>query len=284
MKRRNRFMLIAGVALAVVAFVVVLSFGSMGQTQAPPAPQDVSVVVAAVDLGLGTKITADQLTTQARAQADASGTYQRPEELVGQIVRRAVAAGQALTAADFDSASAAQIAGSLQPGLRGMAVPLSSVDAVAELLQPGDRVDVLIAMRDSDALNPVVLNNPNYGHTSVDGTIDTTPYITLDEYLNNTSVKVVVQNVQVLAVMPRSTDPSNTVSTPATGPVPDVVVVLAVTPQQSEVVRYGQLDGNISLVLRAPGDSGAADTTTTGITLKWLVDHYGVLPPQPVNP
>jgi Flp pilus assembly protein CpaB len=60
--------------------------------------------------------------------------------------------------------------------------------------------------------------------------------------------------------------------------------VLSVSPQQTEIVRYGQLDGNISLVLRAPGDSTAADTTTTGITLKWLVDHYGVLPPQPVTP
>jgi Flp pilus assembly protein CpaB len=61
-------------------------------------------------------------------------------------------------------------------------------------------------------------------------------------------------------------------------------VVLAVTPQQAEVVRFAQLDGNVSLVLRAPDDAGAADTSTTGITLKWLVDNYGVLPPQPVTP
>jgi Flp pilus assembly protein CpaB len=106
--------------------------------------------------------------------------------------------------------------------------------------------------------------------------------VSIDEYLNNTTVKVVVQNVQVLAVMPRSTEPTNVVS-PAGSPAPDVVVVLAVSPQQTEVVRYGQLDGNISLVLRAPGDSGAADDATTGITLKWLVDHYGVLPPAPVT-
>lgn len=272
-------MLFAGVALAAVAFVVVLSFGNLSQTQGPPVSQDVSVVVAAANLPLGTELTADQLSTESRAQDDASGTYQHPEELVGRIVRREVSAGQALTAADFDGNSDVQIAQSLQPGLRGMAVPLSSVDAVAELLQPGDRVDVLIAMRDSDGLNPVVISNPNYGQSSIGGDADPNPYITIDEFVNNTTVKVVVQNVQVLAVMPRSTDPNN----PAPAPEPDVVVVLAVTPQQSEVVRYGQLDGNISLVVRAPDDSGAADTTTTGITLKWLVDHYGVLPPAPVT-
>ena len=276
-------MLIAGVLLAAIAFVAVLAFGGMGAQQAPPAPQDVSVVVAAVDLTLGTALTADQLTTQNRAQADASGTYQHPEELIGRVVRHIVPAGQALTSADFDTTGGQFDSQSLQAGFRAIAVPLSKVDAVDSLLQPGDRVDVLISMKDSDGLNPVVLANPNYGHTTIDGGTDTTPYIPIDQYMNNTTVKVVVQNVQVLAVTPRILDPnSNVISNPAAEP--DVVVVLAVTPQQSEVVRYGQLDGNISLVLRAPGDSSAADTTTTGITLKWLVDNYGVLPPAPVTP
>lgn len=280
--KRNRFMLIAGLGLAVVAFVSVLAFGNMGQNQAPPAPQDVNVVVAALDLPLGTELTADKLTTQTRAQADASGTYQRPEELVGQIVRRTVPAGQALTSDDFATTLDQQIAQSLQPGLRAIAVPLTKVDSVSALLAPGDRVDVLISMRETDALNPQVLANPNYGHTTVDGTVDTTPYISIDEFVNSTTVKVVVQNVQVLAVNVRSTDPNNANTTVAVEP--DVVVVLAVTPQQAEVVRFAQLDGNVSLVLRAPGDATAPDTTTTGITLKWLVDNYGVLPPAPVTP
>lgn len=280
--KRNRFMLIAGLGLAVVAFVSVLAFGNMGQTQAPPAPQDVNVVVAALDLPLGTELTGDKLTTQTRAQADASGTYQRPEELVGQIVRRPVPAGQALTSDDFATTIDQQIAQSLQPGLRAIAVPLTKVDSVSALLAPGDRVDVLISMRETDALNPQVLANPNYGHTTIDGTVDTTPYISVDEFVNSTTIKVVVQNVQVLAVNIRSTDPNNANTTVAVEP--DVVVVLAVTPQQAEVVRFAQLDGNVSLVLRAPGDSGAADATTTGITLKELVDRWGVLPPKPVTP
>jgi len=240
------------------------------------------VVVAAVDLALGTELTADKLTTQNRPQAEASGTYQRPEELVGWIVRRSVVAGQALSAADFDTNVNQDIAQSLQPGLRAIAVPLSNVDSVGALLQPGDRVDVMISFTDADGLNPVVVNNPAAGQATVDGSAPD-PYIPIDVYLNNTTVKVVVQNVQVLAVMPRSSEPSNVVPQAGT-PEPDMVVVLAVTPQQSEVVRFAELDGNISLVLRAPGDSSAADTTTTGITLKWLVDHYGVLPPEPVTP
>lgn len=280
--KRNRFMLIAGVMLAGIAFVAVLAFGGGSEPVTAPS-NDVNVVIAAVDLSLGAELTADTLTTQTLPQADASGTYQRPEELLGQIVRRAVPAGQALTSADFDTSSQAQIAQSLQPGLRALALPLSSVDSVGALLQPGDRVDALISLRETDGLNPQVMPNPNFGHANADGTVDIDPYIPIDQFLNNTTVKVVVQNVLVLAVMPRSTDPNDAGSSNGQ-PQPDVVVVLAVSPQQSEVMRFAQLDGNVSLVLRSPGDSAVADTATTGITLKWLVDHYGVLPPQAVTP
>lgn len=282
MKRANRLMLIAGVVLAGVAFVAVLAFGGMGTTPVVAPPTDVNVVVAAVDLTLGTELTADKLTTQTRPQAEASGTYQRPEELVGQIVRRTVPAGQALMAGDFDTNALAQIAQSLQPGMRAIAIPLSKVDSVGALLQPGDRVDALISMTDADALNPIVQPNPNAGQTTVDGS-PPDPYIVIDTYLNNTTVKIVVQNVQVLAVQHKTGEQANLVQ-PAGGPDPDVIVILAVSPQQAEIVRYAELDGNISLVLRAPGDAGAADATTTGITLRWLVDHYGVLPPAAVTP
>jgi Flp pilus assembly protein CpaB len=274
-------MLFAGVLLAVVAFVAVIAFGGMGQQQVAPPAAEVSVVVAAVDLTVGAELTVDKLTTQNRPQADASGTYQHPEELVGRIVRRAILTGQALTADDFDTSVNQDVIQSLQSGLRAIAVPLSTVDSVGALLQAGDYVDVIISLRDTDGLNPIVVNNPNAGQTTVDGSMPD-PYISLDAYLNNTSVKVVVQNVQVLAVMPRVIDQSGNAQ-PVT-PQPDVVVVLAVTPQQSEVVRFAQLDGNISLVLRAPGDGGAADTATSGMTLKQLVDFWGVLPPKPVTP
>jgi pilus assembly protein CpaB len=275
-------MLIAGVMLAGVAFVAVLAFGGMGTTPVVAPPTDVNVVVAAVDLTLGTELTPDKLTTQTRPQAEASGTYQRPEELVGQIVRRTVPAGQALMAGDFDTNALAQIAQSLQPGMRAIAIPLSKVDSVGALLQPGDRVDALISMTDADALNPIVQPNPNAGQTTVDGS-PPDPYIVIDTYLNNTTVKIVVQNVQVLAVQHKTGEQANLVQ-PAGAPEPDVIVILAVSPQQAEIVRYAELDGNISLVLRAPGDAGAADATTTGITLRWLVDHYGVLPPAAVTP
>ncbi len=286
MKRANRLMLIVGVALAALSFVAVLALSGMGQ-QSPQTtpPPDVTVVVAAADLPLGVQITADKLSTTTMSQTAAVGTFQDPAQLVGRVVRQAVSQGTALTNDDFDTGiSVPNLINALRPGLRAIAIPLTRVNSVNAFLQAGDYVDVLISMEDADGLDPVVVANPTPAAGTTTGS-DFNPYTSLDNFVNNTSVKVVVQNVQVLAAIAaqpvNTTDQSNQV--PAT-PQPDMVVLLAVTPQQAEVVRFAQLDGNISLVLRAPADANAPAVDTTGITLKQLVDQYGVLPPAPVTP
>ena len=67
---------------------------------------------------------------------------------------------------------------------------------------------------------------------------------------------------------------------------------MAVTAQQAEVLKFAQMDGNVTLALRAAGDfvdplTGAVlppvSAVTTGVTLKVLVDSYGVLPPEVVQ-
>lgn len=281
MKRANRLMLVIGVGLAALSFVAVLALGGFGQQQqqATPVP-DVPVVVAAADLALGAQVTADNLATTTKPQTEALDTYQDPAQLVGKVVRRAVVAGQVLQTADFEtSLTVPELVKSLQPGLRAIAVPLTTVDAVGGLLQGGDFVDVLISLEDGDGTLPVGIVNPyqSPGFGNAD------PVVPVDDYTNNTSVKVVVQNVQVLAsIVAAPTEPTNVVGAAST-PQPDVVVLLAVTPQQAEIVRFSQLDGNVSLALRAPADSTAAAIDTSGITLKQLVDQYGVLKPEPVT-
>lgn len=283
MKRANRLLLVFGVVLAVVSFVVVLAFGTFGQQpQQPAAVADVPVVVAAQNLTLGTAITAEMVTTVTRTPADAVDTFRHPEDLTGLVVRRAVAQGAALTNEDFESSiTVPELVRSIQPGLRAIAVPLSRVDSVGALLQPGDFVDVILTIQDVDGLNPTVINNPNTSG-SIGG--DAPPYVSLDEFVNNTTVKVVVQNVQVLAALPPpAVDQSNLQQAPAEI-VPDVVAILAVQPQQVEVIRFAQMDGHISLVLRSPSDFAQGQVTTTGITLWELVNRWGVLPALPVTP
>ena len=71
------------------------------------------------------------------------------------------------------------------------------------------------------------------------------------------------------------------------------IVILAVTAQQAEVIKFAQMDGNVTLALRVgrrlhrPGHRRAVlppvAAETTGVILKILVDTYGVLPPEVVE-
>ena len=281
MRRSNKVLLIFGVLLAAVSFVAVLAFGSLNQQPQAPVDPDVPVVVASQNIALGATVAAEMLATVSKPTSQANDTFQRPEDLVGKVVRRPVNQGAALTDEDFQSGvTVPQLVSAIAPGLRAIAVPLSKVNSVGMLLQPGDYVDVILTIEDADGVNPLVIANPDAG-TGIDG--GGGPYVSLDEYVSNTTVKVLVQNVQVLALLPKqATEPSNVVTTP-TEPEPDVIAILAVQPQQVEVLQYGQADGSIALVLRSPADYVQGQVDTTGITLWELVNRWGVLPPAPIT-
>jgi Flp pilus assembly protein CpaB len=70
------------------------------------------------------------------------------------------------------------------------------------------------------------------------------------------------------------------------------IVILEVSAQQSEVIKFAQMDGSITLTLRSPAEFrdpttnepiSAPPAGTTGVTLKLLVDEYNVLIPQLVE-
>ena len=275
MKRSNRLMLLLGVLLAVVAFGGVLMFGSKSGSSEPTVPQTVSVVTALQDVALGSALTAEDLTTIDMATADAIDTFRDPAQLVGLVVRHTVRAGSAFTSADFQtgSVSAIDVTSGLKPGQRAMAIPVDSLSGIGSLIQAGDFVDVMLAITDQ----PDPVKAPVVGEFRDESGLPATKI--LDDWMNNTTIKVLVQNVQVLGTLLPSADGSGTDTSgqPATGA---FIAILSVTPQQAEAIRFAQLDGNLYLLLRAPADSAAADIQTTGITLRELVDRWGVLPPR----
>jgi Flp pilus assembly protein CpaB len=68
-------------------------------------------------------------------------------------------------------------------------------------------------------------------------------------------------------------------------------VIVAGTAQQIEVLKFVQMDANVSLVLRSAADYQERDPVTdeviipldditTGVVLKTLIDTYGVITPQ----
>jgi len=56
----------------------------------------------------------------------------------------------------------------------------------------------------------------------------------------------------------------------------------AVTPQQAELLLFARTTGTLDAILRPPSDAGQTNDTS-GVILKTLVDHYGILPPEIVQ-
>jgi pilus assembly protein CpaB len=147
------------------------------------------------------------------------------------------------------------IASKLKPGQRAIAVPVNVNTAVAGFIAPDVTVDLMV----------------NYSKGS------------------EPVVSTFLQNVRILAV-------NTMMSKPAEGPQgaasPNLSnITVAVTPEESQIITLAQRLGSISLALRSPADfvdpSGnpivSIPVATKGITLKELVDIYGVLRPQLVE-
>lgn len=294
MKRSNRLILLIGVVLAVVAFGGILLLGGRNASaqEAPPIPMT-TIVTAKEDIPVGTALTAALLATKEIPEADMpADAFKEPRAVEGLVVRRELFAGETVTGRDFEAggrATSADILRTLQPGMRAMAVQVDQTTGVGTLIQPGDRVDVVLAISDTDVKYPLAGLDP----TAEEGQ---TVWIAVDPGLyNGTSVKVLVQNVQVIGtLLPPTVETGQEQAAPVEGEAASTeaeagtqltegqqeIAILALTPQQVELVRFAQLDGNLSLVLRATADSETEADETTGITLRELLKDYGVIKPR----
>jgi Flp pilus assembly protein CpaB len=216
--------------------------------------------------------------------AERSATaFQSTSLVIGKVIRRSVVQNTQLTAPDFESPGTITDTVETPTGLRAMAVQVDQASGVGTIIKTGDYVDVVVGITGEKF--PVFIVNSDPNSPSI---ADTAP--------NRTSVKVLVQSLQVLGTLlpPPALDeqgrpvaPSNEVT--LTGR--QQLVVLAMTAQQAEIIKFAQLDGNISLVLRSPADFVGPDgvpvvpplTPTTGIVLKTLVDQHGVLVPEVIG-
>jgi Flp pilus assembly protein CpaB len=298
LKRSNRLVLLVGVFLAVIAFVGVLL---LLQTPATPTGENVvpttgDVVVAKADIPLSTRIRADQVEKRTLPLAGISaGAFADPSQVIGQVARQPVAAGGQITATTLNGGTSGTVINVDTPaGFRAIAVRVDQTSGVGTVIKTGDYVDSLIALSEEqfasitgDPANPdtIVVTNPGP---------------------KGATVKLVLQGMQVLGTLlpPVAPPPANADGTPAASAEPGTVlneqqelVILAVTAQQAEVIRYAQQMANplltLSLVLRSTDDFIDPTTgepvppvlaTTTGITLQGLIDTYGVLPPTIVTP
>jgi len=290
LKRSNRLVLLVGVFLAVIAFVgIALLLGNTGNP--PPGtttvPTVLPAVIAKVDIPLGTTVTEDMLETQdLKVDTERKTTaFSSTKLVVGAIARRKIAAGTQLEAAYFDTSSTACSTIDVPTGLRAMAVQVDQVSGVGTVINSGDFVDAVVGFTGDKF--PVVTLNP------------TDNSITVVAGLNGTSVKLLVEGMQVLCrQLPPAPAPANgQAPAPTSGTGVSLngqqeIVILGVTAPQSEIIKFAQLDGSMSLILRSnadfPRDAKGniippPPAGTNGVTLKILTKDFAVPIPELVE-
>ncbi|HEX4898444.1 MAG TPA: Flp pilus assembly protein CpaB [Candidatus Limnocylindrales bacterium] len=286
MKRSNRLILLIGVFLAALAFVfvVILLGGGSGGGPGPGAtatpPAELDTVVAARDIPLGVTVTAAMVTTQKILVPDREvGALGSPSQAIGKVARATVTKGQQVTTAVFVSQSSPTSIECLA-GFTCMAVQVDQVSGVGTLIRTGDYVDVVAQISPTFPINYFIEPGVEQPTTAL---------------VDPTSVKVLMQGLQVVATL---LPPPPAAEAGAPTPAPDSggtslngqqeIVILAVTPQQAEVLKFAQVDGNITLTLRSPkdfvdeqGNPIIPETiTTTGTVLTTMIRDFGVLPPD----
>ena len=272
MRRTSRLILLLGIFLAALTFVVIIVLfnnpGGPGTGGGPaPSPSERPVVVAAVDIPLGTVVTTDMVQKQTMSATVAlPNAFADPSQVIGQTNKQTITAGQQVTSDQFATGGGTL---TVPVGKRAFVIPVTELTGVANLVQVGDYVDVLITEHVT-----VVQKNP-------DNTVATVPGIG-----DATTVKMplILQEIQIIgtidAVAPAPAQgAAPTPSAPPTITGQSKLLILAVTPQQAEVLLFARTTGTLDVVLRSPQDA-TVTAVTDGVILKTLIDKYGVIPPN----
>jgi Flp pilus assembly protein CpaB len=287
LKRSNRLILLIGVFFAIVAFIgIVFIVQGNRSPSGPSVATELPTVFAGKPIALGSEITADmlQVTTTKVTERDPTA-FASPSLLLGKIAGKDIPQGKQLTADDFNRGGN-QASVTVPTGMRAIAVTVDQGSGVGTLIHTGDYVDLLVGITGDKF--PVITLTDNNSFQVVSG-------------INATSAKLLLQGMQVIGTLsPPPTAAQAQANQAQASPGTEgnaslnnqsEIVILAVSAQQSEVIKFSQLDGSISLVLRSPKDFrdeagnpiAPPPAGTTGVTLRVLVDEYRVLIPQLVE-
>jgi pilus assembly protein CpaB len=239
-------------ALAIATGGSVFLYGWIQAKTAPAATvtvetQAVPVVVAAVDLNWGTKLTRDMLTTLPFLKESLPGGYlSDPEALVGRVAVAALKEREPVLESRLapDNVTVGGVSAVIKPGMRAVAVKGDKVIGISGFIQPGNRVDILVTLKDPATKNEIT--------------------------------KMVLSNVLVLAT-------GTEIEERRDGqPRPVDVYTLEVDPEQAERLSLAAAEGKLQFALRNMTDQETVLTKGATIT-QTLASLRGVDPTPPAK-
>jgi pilus assembly protein CpaB len=227
--------------IAVVAGGIAALLAGRSDPPPPPAPAPVAqlettdVLIAAADIGLGTKVSAQELRWQTWPAAAVSPNFirknERPDaisQLAGSIARAPFSAGEPIRETKLVKANGSGYMAAILPsGMRAISVEISPETGAGGFILPNDHVDVILSRRDKAAEKAV----GSEVHTS----------------------EVILNNVRVLAI------DQNVEEKNGQRVVVGKTATLELNPRQAETLALSRQLGTLSLALRSLVDFDAKD-------------------------
>jgi pilus assembly protein CpaB len=255
LKGGNRFSLVLGIGLGVVAAILIAVYlsgaksdsggGSVGGSNVP-------VVVATVEIPAGTKIDANMVEVKNFPQgAVLAGNFSKPEDVLNQVTTVRVVPGEQVIAGKI-TGTGEEIANYegdpplalvVSEGMRGTAVEVNSIVGAGGNIRPGDTVDVILTIK------------VKAGESATDTG-------------NDQIAATILQDLKVLAIdQSIATSQAEAPEDQKEGDAAATVATLLASPSQSEVLALADacrlnFDGRIGLAVRRFGDKGRYDQRT----------------------
>jgi Flp pilus assembly protein CpaB len=286
--RSNRLVIFVGVLLAILAFVGIVIL--LNQTKTPgPETTKVTVVVAKADIKIGDPVTPDKV---AERDVDPGAVLETRlgsiSQVTGQPALYAIPKDSQVTKESIGiGGGVSPISPQLQPGEKAIAFQVDPVTGLNFLIQPGDHVDVVLGSRIT-VLQPT---SDTVSKPANQQRFETVPGLDAVR-----TVKTILQDKRVLYVsQTRITAQAQAAASPSPGtsggqtqaqaPIENVIIIIAGTDQDAEVIKFAQNDvsevGPLTAVLRSTKDTDKE--TTSGITIDRLVSQYGLAIPNIVQ-
>ncbi len=255
--------LVAGLAAAVIVFIVVSESGGDGDSTPAVTDGSVPALVATQSISAGTQITEEMVkVVDVPESLLVSGVYDDAELVIGEVSTVSIGASEQITRSKIGLLVPDQgLSGVVALGMRAVSVEVDEVTAVGGNLLPGDHVDILVTTR-----------------------IERAPGLAEDEYILRTTT--LLQDIEVLSVAQEAQKPAaQSVTTDdgdagsasyTSGQLPDDIeeqprantLTLSLTPEQA-VILISEHDHaeRVWAVLRAFGDDSIAEVEPYEVTI-----------------
>jgi pilus assembly protein CpaB len=254
--RRSKVYIAAGIIVALlVAGTVYVALQASGLTADRQAEMR-SVVVATRDIPARKAIEEGDVVVRSVASDPTNETaFTSLDQVLGRVVGIPVASGQLISLNVLASATEGQTFSILEPGeefdpngpdMRAVSLTVGDANAVAGLLAPGQKVDLIVTM----AINPEIGQTPAGAEAQA------------AEFLPGPSTKVTLQSVTILS---------------RNG---GVYIVRADLETAEKIAELQAVGGTFTMVLRPEEDDRVAETE--GSTVDRLIEEFGF--PVPVPP